>query len=94
MIECTRDNILVAEMKGKEKKESKSEGGIILSAQSDTTKPGSAPAYVINVGPDVKYIKPKDVIYVDWSKGLIIDIDDESQGVIIPLDAVKAVSNG
>jgi co-chaperonin GroES (HSP10) len=94
MIECTRDNLLVAEMKGKEKKESKSEGGIILSAQSDTTKPGSVPGYVINVGPDVKYIKPKDIIYVDWSKGLVIDIDDESQGVIIPLEAVKAVSNG
>ena len=94
MIECTRDNILVAEMKGKEKKETKSEGGIILSAQSDNTKPGSAPALVINVGPDVKYINPNDVVFVDWSKGLIVDVDQDRQGVILPLEAVKAVRNG
>ena len=94
MIECTCDNLLVAELKGKEKKETKSEGGIILSAQSDTTKPGSAPAMVLNVGPDVKYINKDDVVFVDWSKGLIVDIDQERQGVIIPLEAVKAVRNG
>lgn len=90
-MKCTRDNILVAEMKGKEKKEKTTEGGIILSADVDDTKPGSAPALVIAVGPDVSYIVPNDVVYVDWSKGLIVDVDEERQGVILPLEAVKAV---
>ncbi len=90
-MKCTRDNILVAEMKGKEKKEKTTEGGIILSADVDDTKPGSAPALVINVGPDVIGIAPNDVIYVDWSKGLIVDVDEERQGVILPQEAVKAI---
>jgi len=90
-MKCTRDNILVAEMKGKQKKETTTEGGIILSADVDDTKPGSAPALVINVGPDVTGIAPNDVIYVDWSKGLIVDVDEERQGVILPQEAVKAI---
>ncbi len=90
-MKMTTDNILVAEMKVKEKKERQTEGGIILSADVDDTKPGSAPAMVIAVGPDVTYIKPNDVVYVDWSKGLIIDVDDDRQGVILPLEAIKAV---
>ena len=57
-------------------------------------RPGSAPAMVLNVGPDVQYININDVVFVDWSKGLIVDIDQDQQGVIIPLDAVKAVNNG
>lgn len=89
-MQCTRDNILVAEMKTKEKKERTTEAGIILSADVDDTKPGSAPALVINVGPDVNNIAPNDVVYVDWSKGLIVDVDEERQGVILPLEAVKA----
>ena len=48
---------------------------------------------VINVGPDVSYIKPNDIVYVDWSKGLVVDVDDDLQGVILPLDAVKAVKS-
>ena len=67
------------------------EGGIILSADVDDNKPGSAPALVINVGPEVTGIAPNDVIYVDWSKGLIVDVDEERQGVILPLEAVKAI---
>ena len=90
-MKCTRDNILVAEMKGKEKKEKTTEGGIILSADVDDSKPGSAPALVINVGPDVTECAPNDVIYVDWSKGLIVDVDEERQGVILPQEAVKAI---
>ena len=90
-MKCTRDNILVAEMKGKEKKEKTTEGGIILSADVDDSKPGSAPALVINVGPDVTECAPNDVIYVDWSKGLIVDVDEEIQGVILPQEAVKAI---
>ena len=42
----------------------------------------------------VQYININDVVFVDWSKGLIVDIDQDQQGVIIPLDAVKAVNNG
>ena len=65
MIECTRDNLLVAELKGKEKKETTTEGGIILSADVDDSKPAPPPGLVINVGPDVKYINPNDVENVD-----------------------------
>ena len=92
-IQCTCDNLLVAELKGKKKKEKTTEGGIILSADVDDRKPGSVPAMVINVGPDISYIKPNDVVFVDWSKGLVVDVDDDLQGVVIPLDAVKAVRN-
>ena len=92
-MKCTRDNILVAEMNQKTKKEKTTEGGIIISADADDSKPGSAPAMVINVGPDVSYIKPNDIVFVDWSKGLIVDVDDDLQGVILPLDAVKAVKS-
>tara|TARA_R100000084_G_C4518788_1_gene85877 strand:+ start:194 stop:469 length:276 start_codon:yes stop_codon:yes gene_type:complete len=90
-MKCTRDNILVAELKGKEKKERQTEGGIILSADVDDSKPGSAPGMVISVGPDVEYIKPNDVVFVDWSQGLVVDVEDDLQGVILPLEAVKAV---
>ena len=69
-MKCTRDNILVAEMKGKVKKETTTEAGIILSADVDDTKPAGAPALVITVGPDVEGIVPNDVVFVDWSKGL------------------------
>ncbi len=93
MIECTRDNLLIAELKGKEKKETTTEGGIILSADVDDSKPAPPPGLVINVGPDVKYIKSNDIVFVDWSKGIVVDVDDDRQGVIIPLEAVKAVDN-
>ena len=93
MIECTRDNLLIAELKGKEKKETTTEGGIILSADVDDSKPAPPPGLVINVGPDVKYINPNDVVFVDWSKGIVVDVDENRQGVIIPLEAVKAVKN-
>jgi len=93
MIECTRDNLLVAELKGKEKKEKTTDGGIILSADVDDSKPAPPPGLVINVGPDVKYIKSNDIVFVDWSKGIVVDVDDDRQGVIIPLEAVKAVDN-
>jgi len=92
-MKCTRDNILVAEMKGKEKKEKTTDGGIILSADVDDSKPAPPPGLVINVGPDVKYIKSNDIVFVDWSKGIVVDVDDDRQGVIIPLEAVKAVDN-
>ena len=42
-IQCTCDNLLVAELKGKQKKEKTTEGGIILSADVDDSKPGSVP---------------------------------------------------
>ncbi|MDA9002838.1 MAG: hypothetical protein ACKVJK_14785 [Methylophagaceae bacterium] len=90
-MKCTRDNILVAEMKGKVKKETTTEAGIILSADVDDTKPAGAPALVITVGPDVEGIVPNDVVFVDWSKGLIVDVDEDRQGVILPLEAIKAV---
>jgi hypothetical protein len=32
-------------------------------------------------------------VFVDWSKGIVVDVDDDRQGVIIPLEAVKAVDN-
>ena len=45
-IQCTCDNLLVAELKSKQKKEKTTEGGIILSADVDDSKPGSVPAMV------------------------------------------------
>lgn len=90
MINMTRDNLLIAEV-AKEKKDDVSEGGIILKAASESNK--SAPqGLVIAVGPDVEYIKPNDVVWVNWKDGVPIDVQDR-QAVILPLDAVLATAS-
>tara|TARA_B100000497_G_C7584821_1_gene351919 strand:+ start:665 stop:937 length:273 start_codon:yes stop_codon:yes gene_type:complete len=90
MIKMTRDHLLIAEV-AKEKKDNMSEGGIILKAEAESNK--SAPqGLVIAVGPDVKYITPNDVVWVNWANGVPVDVDDR-QAVILPLDAVLAVAS-
>lgn len=90
MIKMTRDHLLIAEV-AKEKKDSVSEGGIILKAETESNK--SAPqGLVIAVGPDVKYITPNDVVWVNWANGVPVDVNDR-QAVILPLDAVLAVAS-
>ena len=86
----TRDNLLIAEV-ATEKKDTMSEGGIILKAESEKNK--SAPqGLVIAVGPDVKYIQPNDVVWVNWKDGVPVDVQDR-QAVILPLDAVLATAS-
>lgn len=88
MIKMTRDNILVAEV-AQEKKDETSEGGIIISASAEKSK--AAPqGMVIAVGPDVKYINPNDVVWVNWKDGVPVEVSDK-QAVILPLEAVLAV---
>ncbi len=90
MIKMTRDNLLIAEI-AKEKKDDVSEGGIILKSAAEDNK--SAPkGLVIAVGPDVKYITPNDVVYVNWSNGVPVDVEDR-QAIILPLEAVLAVTS-
>ena len=90
MIKMTRDHLLIAEV-AKEKKDNRREGGIILKAEAESNK--SAPqGLVIAVGPDVKYITPNDVVWVNWANGVPVDVDDR-QAIILPLDAVLAVAS-
>ena len=52
--------------------EEKTSGGIILSGDIST---GNKPAIVIAVGDDVPDIKPKNKVYLDWSKSMPVEID-------------------
>ena len=80
-----RDNVLVQEIDTNEKQTA---GGIILTTPQDNK--GSAPAFVVAVGPEVTLVKPCDQIYLDWSQGTAVEIDGK-QAVSIEEKYIKAV---
>lgn len=61
MMRPTRDVVVF----GFEKRESTTEGGIIL---QDSTKLDSAIGTVMGIGPDVKDVEMNDRIVADWTK--------------------------
>jgi co-chaperonin GroES (HSP10) len=81
-----RDNVLVQEMSSKE---TETAGGIILTAPLDNK--GAIPAFVVAVGPEVTLVKPKDKVFLDWSKGTAVEVADNVQGVSIQEKYIKAV---
>ena len=90
MIEMTRDNLLIAEVET-QKKDETTASGIIISAKAEKSK-ASPQGLVIAVGPDVKYIKPNDVVWVNWKDGVPVEVED-NVAVILPLDQVLAVAS-
>ena len=83
-----RDNVLVQEIDTQEKQTA---GGIILTQPQD--KKGSAPAFVIAVGPDVTLVKPCDQVFLDWSKGTMVEVDGK-QAVSIEEKHIMAIVEG
>lgn len=63
------DNVLVTQ---DETKENVTKGGLILSAEVTT---GHRPAVVIAVGDGIKDIQPGNKVYLDWTKGLPVELD-------------------
>lgn len=63
--------------------EEKTAGGIILSGDIST---GNKPAIVIAVGDDVPDIKPKNKVYLDWSKAMAVEIDGLKCAVVDEFD--------
>jgi co-chaperonin GroES (HSP10) len=75
--------VLVAELP----LENKTDGGIILTTKIDkTTNPGVALA----IGPEVKYVKVKDSVALDWSKGLPVSVKGE-QAILISEEFIRGV---
>lgn len=83
-----RDNVLVQEIDTQEKQ---TVGGIILTQAQD--KKGSAPAFVIAVGPDVTLVKPCDQVFLDWSKGTMVEVDGK-QAVSVEEKHIMALVEG
>lgn len=63
--------------------EEKTAGGIILSGDIST---GNKPAVVIAVGDAVEDIKPKNKVFLDWSKSMPVEIDGLKCAVIDEFD--------
>lgn len=70
------------------KHEIKSEAGLIL--ENVRGNGGSTSGNVIAVGPDVTQVKVGDVVYVDWVKGNVTQLNGEKH-VIIEEDHIVAV---
>ena len=71
-----KDRILVAE----NKRDSKTESGIILDGTRGTGE--TAKATVLAIGPDVKEVKVGDVVLLDWAKASPIKIGDVQRAMI------------
>ena len=70
------DRILVAE----NKKENKTESGIILEGARGVGD--SARATALAIGPDVTEVKVGDVLLIDWSKASPVKIGDVQRAII------------
>ena len=80
-----KNNLLVVDA-GEENKTTAA--GIIL--KTDLDKGSSKPGIVMAVGPDVKHVKVRDKIALQWEKGLPIMIQGE-KALLIEEDYIKAV---
>lgn len=69
-------------------KEEKTAGGIILSAGAELDK-ASKPGVVLAYGPDVDGLFTGDMVYLDWTKAMPVNVDRKA-AVIIKDEFVKA----
>jgi len=76
-------NVLVTETE----KETTTTSGIILTG--DTTK-GSKPGLVLMVGPEATHLEKGQRVFLDWSKGMPVDVDGNG-AIIIDMEYIKAV---
>jgi co-chaperonin GroES (HSP10) len=70
------DNVLVTQ---DDTKETTTASGILLSAESTT---GHRPAIVIAVGDGITEIKAGDKVYLDWTKGMPVELDGVKCAVV------------
>ena len=80
-----KKKVLVAE----NRTEAVSTGGIIVEGAASVRQ--SKSATVLAIGKDVTLVKPGDVVYLEWTKGQIVTIDD-CQRVMIDEDWIVAVA--
>jgi co-chaperonin GroES (HSP10) len=85
-IEMLGDQVLIAAVK----KEEKTAGGIILSA--DVKKNASEPGVVLSVGPatSAAHLTTGDKVFLDWNESLPVEIEGQ-QAVIISSEHIKAI---
>jgi co-chaperonin GroES (HSP10) len=84
-IEMLGDQVLIAAVK----KEEKTAGGIILSA--DVKKNASEPGVVLSVGSEANgKLKTGDKVFLDWNESLPVEIEGQ-QAVIISSEHIKAI---
>jgi len=84
-IEMLGDQVLIAAVK----KEEKTAGGIILSA--DVKKNASEPGVVLSVGSAANgKLKAGDKVFLDWNESLPVEIEGQ-QAVIISSEHIKAI---
>tara|TARA_Y100000389_G_C17395468_1_gene482255 strand:+ start:1081 stop:1332 length:252 start_codon:yes stop_codon:yes gene_type:complete len=69
-------------------KETKTEGGIILSSEVKAT--ASEPGVVIATGPDAKEVVQGDTVYLSWDKSMPVRIGGQD-AVIVAAEHIKAV---
>jgi chaperonin GroES len=70
------DRVLVAE----NKKENKTESGIILEGTRGTGE--TARATVLAIGPEVKDVKVGNVVLIDWAKASPVKVGDVQRAII------------
>jgi co-chaperonin GroES (HSP10) len=70
------DNVLVTQDTTKEKTTA---SGLILSAEATT---GHRPAIVVAVGDGIEDIQPGNKVYLDWTKGLPVELDGVQCAVV------------
>lgn len=83
-IKMIGDNVLVASTP----KETKTEGGIILSSEVKAT--ASEPGVVIAKGPEVTWLEQGDTVYLQWDKSMPVRIKGQD-AVIVHSDYIRAV---
>ena len=69
-------------------KETKTEGGIILSSEVKAT--ASEPGVVIAIGPNVLDIVQGDTVYLSWDKSMPVRIGGQD-AVMVAAEHIKAV---
>jgi co-chaperonin GroES (HSP10) len=75
-VQPLKDNVLVAE----NKRENKTETGIILEGTRGTAE--TARATVLAIGPDVTDVQVGDLLLIDWTKASAVKVGDVQRAII------------
>ncbi len=80
-----RDEVCVLEI---DDSETTTESGIILTTPQK--KEGATPGYVLATGHDVKLVEVGQQIYLDWSKGTVMNVEGK-QAVAVQEKYINAI---
>ena len=82
-----KDKVLIAE----NKKEATTASGIVIEGARGlgNTSTGN----VLAIGPDVTDVKVGDVVYLDWSKASVVNVDGAQRVVIKQEDIIAVVED-